>query len=60
MAGVLKFIAWAVTQVWRYGFKKVRAVIAWARANWQTVAKWFEAGASLVWVIKEILRLLGF
>lgn len=60
MAGrVLQFLAWLATQIWRFGVKVVNAVSNWVRRNWKVVLRWLEAGASFVWIVNEVKRLLG-
>jgi hypothetical protein len=59
MSAVLRFIAWAATQIWRYGSRAVNAVIAWARANWRTVLRWLERGVSFGTIFHWILQQLG-
>ncbi len=60
MAAVLRFIAWAATQAWRYGVRAVNAVIAWARANWSRVQSWLERGVTYGTIIQWILNILGY
>lgn len=60
MAGaVLRFLAWLATQVWRFGVRVVNAVATWVRKNWKIVLRWLEAGASFLWIVNEVKRLLG-
>lgn len=59
MARVLQFIAWCFTQVWRWGWPKITAVVRWARANWQRLLSWISAGYSWYSIIEWILRSLG-
>jgi hypothetical protein len=59
MGSVLKFIAWAAGQVWRYGFDKIGRVSTWARDNWRTVLGWLDKGATAGAIIEWIISLLG-
>jgi hypothetical protein len=59
MGAVLRFIAWVLTKALKYGLGKVKAVAAWARENWQTVAKWIEQGVAWGTILEWILKLLG-
>lgn len=56
---VLRWIAWAGTQAWRWGASKVSKAIAWARRNWRTVKRWLDAGLSFATIMELILRALG-
>ncbi|WP_353114979.1 aureocin A53 family class IId bacteriocin [Microbacterium sp.] len=59
MGAVLRFIAWVLGQVWRWGVRVVNRVVAWARNNWKQVLKWLERGVSFASIIQWILQLLG-
>lgn len=59
MGAVLRFIAWVLTQAWRYGSRAVNAVVAWARANWQRVQRWIEQGVAWGTIVEWILNILG-
>jgi hypothetical protein len=52
------FIAKVAGYAWKYGVKKINAVIAWIKKNWKTVLKWIEAGAATTTIIEQILRIL--
>ncbi|MDY0914658.1 hypothetical protein [Rathayibacter festucae] len=59
MGAVLRFIAWAAGQVWRYGIDKIGRVSAWARDNWRTVLGWLDKGVAAGTIIEWIISLLG-
>lgn len=59
MGAVLRFIAWVLTQAWRYGVAAVNAVVRWARANWKTVQRWLERGVTFGTIVQWILEILG-
>lgn len=59
MSSVLRFIAWLLGQVWRWGRWVIDIVIVWVRRNWQQVWGWIVAGWSFWDILMQILRWLG-
>lgn len=56
---VLEFCGWVISRTWRYGVSKVRAIVAWAKANYRTVFNWMERGITFGTIVEWILRSLG-
>ena len=59
MLTLAAFIARVGGLVWRYGLRKVNAVIAYARKNWPKVQRML-AVQGLISTVEAILRLLGY
>ncbi|MFN3949525.1 aureocin A53 family class IId bacteriocin [Microbacterium sp.] len=62
MGAVLKFIAWVVANIGRWGkavASQVGRITAWARNNWRRVLEWINAGISFGTILEWILRILG-
>lgn len=62
MGAVLKFIAWVVANINRWGkavASQVGRITAWARNNWRRVLEWINAGISFGTILEWILRILG-
>lgn len=59
MSQVLRFIAWAAGQAWKYGSRAVTAAGNWARKNWTTTKRLLDT-IGYVATLEYILRLLGF
>lgn len=59
MTRVLQFISWVLTQAWRWGYSRVKAVANWAYNNWRTVLRWIEEGVKWATIVEWIMRILG-
>lgn len=59
MLTLAAFIARVGGLVWRFGIRKVNAVIAYARKNWPAVQRML-AAQGLISTVQAILRLLGY
>ncbi|MCO7203994.1 aureocin A53 family class IId bacteriocin [Microbacterium sp. CnD16-F] len=62
MGAVLRFIAWVIANIGRWGRAvagQVGRITAWARNNWRRVLEWINAGISFATIVDYILRILG-
>lgn len=57
-SAVLRFVAWCLTQAWRYGYSTVVKVANWAKANWRTVGAWLSRGLTFTEIIRIIINIL--
>jgi hypothetical protein len=56
---VLRWVAWVLTQAWRWGWGKVTRMANWAKNNYVTVYRWIVSGVAWDTIANWISNIVG-